>query len=389
MPKVLIPLADGFEETEVIAITDVLRRAGIEVVLAGLHPGQMSSARNIGIIPDDTIDRISTANGFDMIILPGGQPGTDNLNSDIRIKALLMDFNAAGKQIGAICAAPIILAASGLLNGTRVTSHPTCKDKLGNAIYEDKQIVSDGNIITAQGPGSALNFALEIVTNLSGKSVAEAIAKAMLVTDFQQDHDIWNERLFNSTVQALVGALEMKDSYIQGHAKRVSEYSLSIGTKLNLRETELRDLYLGAVLHDIGKIGTEEKLLNKPESLNSREEILIREHPLKGTLFIVGIENLSHIVPTILHHHERWDGLGYPGRLKGEHIPLHARIVGITDSFDAMRSTRSYRPALTKEAAIRELQKQKGTQFDPFLVDVFIECLNESPYEIKDFSYYF
>jgi len=389
MPKVLIPLADGFEETEAMAVVDVLRRAGIEVVLAGLHPGQVNSARNIGIIPDDNLDRTSTADGFDMIILPGGQPGTDNLGSDARIKTLLADFNAAGKQIGAICAAPVILAATGLLNGIRVTAHPTCKDKLGNAIYEDKPVVSDGNIITAQGPGAALSFALAIVTRLSGKSVAETIAKAMLAQDFQHERDIWNEQLFNSTIQALVGALEMKDSYTQGHAKRVSEYSLSIGTKLNLPETELRDLYLGAVLHDIGKIGTEENLLNKTERLNSREEILIREHPLKGTLFIVGIENLSHIVPTILHHHERWDGLGYPGRLKGEHIPLHARIVGITDSFDAMLSTRSYRPALTKEAAIRELQKQKGTQFDPFIVDVFIECLNESPYEMKDFSYYF
>jgi len=98
---------------------------------------------------------------------------------------------------------------------------------------------------------------------------------------------------------------------------------------------------------------------------------------------------LSHIVPVILHHHERWDGKGYPGRLKGEQIPLHARIVSVTDAFDAMMSNRSYREGFSKESAIRELLKEKGTQFDPFLVDVFIECLNESPFEMKDFSYYF
>jgi HD-GYP domain-containing protein (c-di-GMP phosphodiesterase class II) len=181
----------------------------------------------------------------------------------------------------------------------------------------------------------------------------------------------------------------MKDTYTQGHAKRVTEFSLSIGAKLNLEEAGMRDLYLGAVLHDIGKIGTGDDVLNKPDSLNLREETLVREHPLKGTLFIVGIENLSHIVPVILHHHERWDGTGYPGRLKGEQTPLHARIVCIADAFDAMLTNRSYREGLDKQTAIKELQKEKGTQFDPFLVDVFIECLNESPFEMKDFSYYF
>jgi len=388
MPKVLIPLADGFEEIEALALVDILRRAEIGVVLAGLRPGQVVSAHKVGIIPDETIDNVTVA-GFDMIILPGGQPGTDNLLKDFRVKRLLNDFNSAGKIIGAICAAPIVLAEAGLLNGKRVTCYPSYSDKLGNALYEDTPVVSDGNLITSQGPGTAIAFALAVVSRLAGRHEAEAIGKDLLVPDARLEREIWDQRLFNNTIQSLVGALEMKDSYTQGHAKRVTEYSLCIGSKLNLPDSELRDLYLGAVLHDIGKIGTEEHLLNKPEGLNLREETLIREHPLKGTLFIVGIENLSHIVPTILHHHERWDGSGYPGRLKGEQIPLHARIVSITDSFDAMVSVRSYRPALDKDAAIRELQKQKGTQFDPFLVDVFIECLNDSPFEMKDFSYYF
>lgn len=387
MPKILLPLAEGFEEIEALAIVDVLRRAKIEVVIAGLHPGAVSSARNISIIPDTTIDTISS-DGFDMIILPGGQPGTDNLNTDGRIHKLLKEFQAAGKLIGAICAAPIILAAAGLLSGKRATSYPSYSGKLEGAAYEDRTVVTDGNIMTSQGPGTAITFALAIVTRLVGSRTSEEVSKAMLVHDCH-NRDVWNERLFNSTIQALVGALEMKDTYTQGHAKRVTEYSLSIGSKLNLSETELRDLYLGAILHDIGKIGTADDVLNKPESLNLREETLVREHPLKGTLFIVGIENLSHIVPVILHHHERWDGKGYPGRLKGEQIPLHARIVCITDAFDAMMSNRSYREGFDKETAIRELMKEKGTQFDPFLVDVFIECLNESPFEMKDFSYYF
>ena len=387
MPKVLLPLAEGFEEIEALAIVDVLRRAKIEVVIAGMHPGPVSSVRNISILPDTTIDTV-TADEFAMIILPGGQPGTDNLNADTRIHRLLAEFQASGKLIGAICAAPIILAAAGLLSGKRATSYPSYSNRLNGAIYEDRTVVTDDNIMTSQGPGTAISFALAIVSRLSGTHVAAEVSKAMIVHDFH-DRDVWDQRLFNSTIQALVGALEMKDTYTQGHAKRVTEYSLSIGSKLNMNETELRDLYLGAVLHDIGKIGTDDDVLNKPDTLNKREEILVREHPLKGTLFIVGIENLSHIVPVILHHHERWDGKGYPGRLKGEQIPLHARIVCITDAFDAMMSNRSYRDGLDKEAAIKEILKEKGTQFDPFLVDVFIECLNDSPFEIKDFSFYF
>jgi HD-GYP domain-containing protein (c-di-GMP phosphodiesterase class II) len=201
--------------------------------------------------------------------------------------------------------------------------------------------------------------------------------------------EIWNPGLFNSIIQALLGALELKDSYTQGQARRVAEYCLSIGSKLKLPLIEMRDLYLGAMMHDIGKYNTDEDVLNKPDSLNHREETLTREHTLKGTLFVVGINNLRHIGPTILHHHEHWDGSGYPGRLKGEHIPLHARIVAVADAFDAMISNRSYRDGLDKEAALRELVKKKDTQFDPFIVDIFIECLNDSPFEMKDFSYYF
>jgi 4-methyl-5(b-hydroxyethyl)-thiazole monophosphate biosynthesis len=387
MPKVLVPLAEGFEEIEALAVVDVLRRAEIRVVTAGLQPGPVTSARKVSVLPDTTIDTVS-ADEYDMIILPGGQPGTDNLNFDRRIHKLLADFQGADKLIGAICAAPTILSNAGLLAGKRATSYPFYANMLEGAVYEDRPVVIDGNIITSQGPGTAISFALAIVSRLMGVHAADTVSKAMLVHE-SHHHDIWDQRLFNNTIQALVGALEMKDTYTQGHAKRVTELSLCIGAKLNFDETEMRDLYLGAILHDIGKIGTDDDVLNKPDILNRREEILVREHPLKGTLFIVGIENLSHIVPVILHHHERWDGAGYPGHLKGEQIPLHARIVCIADAFDAMLTNRSYREGLDKQAAIVELQKEKGFQFDPFLVDVLIECLNDSPFEMKDFSFYF
>ncbi|HIJ81984.1 MAG TPA: HD domain-containing protein [Desulfuromonadales bacterium] len=387
MAKVLMPLAHGFEEIEALAVVDVLRRADIEVVLAGLVDGPVQSSRKVTVVPDAILDTLNTAS-FDMIILPGGQPGTDNLNADPRIHKLLKDFSAADKLIGAICAAPSILAGAGLLTGKRATCHPGSREKLVPAIHEDQPVVSDGNIITSQGAGTAISFALEIVARLEGRPKADAVAQAMLVPTGASE-TIWDQRLFNNIIQALVEALELKDSYTQGQSRRVAEYCLSVGAKLKFTDLEMRDLYLGAMLHDIGKCNTADDVYNKPDSLNMREETLSREHTLKGTLFVVGIENLSHLGPTILHHHEHWDGTGYPGRLKGEQIPLHARIVAVADAFIAMISKRAYRDGLNRETAMQELFKKKGAQFDPFIVDVFIECLNDSPYDVKDFSYYF
>lgn len=386
MAKVLMPLAQGFEEIEALTIVDILRRAEIEVVLAGLLPGPVAGAHNISVIPDTTIDAVN-AGAFDMIVLPGGQPGSDNLNADPRIHALLEEFAAKEKLIGAICAASVVLAAAGLLNGKKATCYPSYRDQLNGGTYEDTPVVSDGAIITSQGPGTAIHFGLAIAVRLAGRHTSDRISKAMLVQDAPPE--IWSPSLFNSIIQTLLGALELKDSYTQGQARRVAEYCLSIGSKLKLPMMEMRDLYLGAMLHDIGKYNTAEDVLNKPDSLNLHEETLTREHTLQGTLFVVGINNLSHIGPTILHHHEHWDGSGYPGRLKGEQIPLHARIVAVADAFDAMISNRSYRNGLDKETALRELVKKKDTQFDPFIVDVFVECLNDSPFEMKDFSYYF
>ncbi|MDD2732983.1 MAG: DJ-1/PfpI family protein [Desulfuromonadaceae bacterium] len=386
MSKVLMPLATGFEEIEALTIVDILRRAEIEVVIAGLLPGPVSGAHNISVVPDTTIDAINDG-AFDMIVLPGGQPGTDNLNADPRVHNLLNKFAAKNKLIGAICAAPIVLAAAGLLNGKKATCYPSYIDRLHGAVYEETAVVSDDTIITGRGPGTSIEFGLALAARLTNQTISDGISRSMLVPTLQSQ--LWNPGLFNSTIQALLSALELKDTYTQGQERRVAEYCLSIGLKLKLPDIEMRDLYLGAMLHDMGKYNTAENVLNKPDSLSLREETLTREHTLKGTLFVVGINNLSHIGPTILHHHEHWDGTGYPGRLKGEQIPLHARIVAVADAFDAMISNRSYRDRLDNDAALRELVKKKGTQFDPFIVDVFIECLNDSPFEKKDFSYYF
>lgn len=180
MPRVVVILADGFEEVEAMAIVDVLRRADIDTVTAGLHEGPVVSARKVKVIPDTVIDSVRS-DDFDMIVLPGGQPGTDNLNADNRVKELLRSFSQKGKLTGAICAAPFVLANAGVLQGKHATSFPSYKDRLGSVIYEEKTVVEDGNIVTSRGPGTALSFGLAIVARLLTREKAQKIREAMLV----------------------------------------------------------------------------------------------------------------------------------------------------------------------------------------------------------------
>lgn len=200
----------------------------------------------------------------------------------------------------------------------------------------------------------------------------------------------WDPQFVNDLIQVLVSVLEARDSYTQGHIKRVAEISLAIGSRMKLSKIELRDLYAGAILYDIAKgVGTGEETLNKPLPLDQREVAVMREHPFKASLLVVGVDSLSHIMPTILYHHEQWDGSGYPAKLREESIPLHARIISVADAFDAMTSPRSFRPAMNREEAVAEMIRQKEKHFDPDIVDILIDCLEENRHEWKDFSYYF
>jgi protein deglycase len=183
MARVVVVLADGFEEVEAMAIIDVLRRAEIDTVIAGLHEGPVTSARRVRVIADTIVDAIKP-DDFDMIVLPGGQPGADNLNKDVRVKDLIQGFSRRGKMTGAICAAPIVLASAGVLEGRQATAFPTYKNKLGNAVYVEKPVVIDGTIITSRGPGTALAFGLTLVEKLAGVERAVTIRDAMLVTPF-------------------------------------------------------------------------------------------------------------------------------------------------------------------------------------------------------------
>ena len=185
------------------------------------------------------------------------------------------------------------------------------------------------------------------------------------------------QQLFLGTLKVLTAAIEAKDPYTRGHAAKVNEYSKTIGVELALSDEQLEFLQYAALLHDIGKIGIDEKILCKPGKLDEKEWGTVREHPLTGANIIEPIELFSEILPFVIHHHEAFDGEGYPRGLKGSEIPYGARILAVADAFDAMTSDRPYRKAYSVAAAIDEIKKKAGTQFDPTVVEAFLSAIEK------------
>ena len=176
MASVLVPLAQGCEELEAVTVIDLLRRAGIEVVTAGLDEQPVRASRGVILVPDATLDE-ALQKDYDMVVLPGGLPGADYLKKDARIIRLLVQMQEAGKYTAAICAAPGVLAEAGLLKGKRATSYPGSldADSVPGLEYVEQPVVTDGKVITSRGPGTAMDFALELIELLSGKPLRDDV----------------------------------------------------------------------------------------------------------------------------------------------------------------------------------------------------------------------
>ena len=184
------------------------------------------------------------------------------------------------------------------------------------------------------------------------------------------------EKAYMESIETLRYTVEAKDSYTRGHSDRVSAYSVLIGEKLGLPEEDIKTLKIGGLFHDIGKIGVPDSILLKDSRLTDDEYSEIKNHPSIGAHILSNATIFKDVIPIVKHHHERYDGKGYPGKLAGEDIPYLARIAAIADAFDAMTSRRTYRDSLPLDVVKEEIEKNKGTQFDPKLADVFLDILN-------------
>lgn len=222
-----------------------------------------------------------------------------------------------------------------------------------------------------------LDFFVALASNMS-----MAIRNAQLFKELKSELDK-KQQLFMRTTIALVAAIEAKDNYTHGHTTRVTNLSLEIAKRLSLKNRKsvdhkfIESLHIASLLHDIGKIGVPEQILNKRGELTIGERNKIKEHPVIGATILKPIKELEHSLSGVRYHHERPDGAGYPEGLKGDQIPLIASIISVADSFDAMTSNRPYRMALDKDAATKEIKRLANLQFNPRVTEAFLELAQE------------
>jgi putative two-component system response regulator len=199
----------------------------------------------------------------------------------------------------------------------------------------------------------------------------------------RRTEEVRDQLLPFAVASVLTNAIEARDGTLEGHCERLADLAVRIGTEYGLDETELGVLHLGALLHDVGKIGVPDRVLTKKDALTLEERALLRMHPIVGDRLLEPLEALADVRPIVRHHHERWDGSGYPDGLAGAEIPLAARIIAVADSVEAMSADRVYRAALDPDAILAELERGRGTQWDPALVDIVVSFLDSGSLPVE------
>jgi diguanylate cyclase (GGDEF)-like protein len=246
----------------------------------------------------------------------------------------------------------------------------TSSEKANFIISSIKKMCSDG-IVDSVSPSIALGYAIKTNMNKDINTVYKLAEDRLYNNKLVESKSIRS-----SIISSLKKTLEERTHETEAHAQRMKELSVRMGKKMDLYDNELDELSLLAMLHDIGKIAIPDYILGKPDKLTESEWKIMKSHCEIGYRIAAASPELAHIANLILSHHERWDGTGYPQELKGEDIPLLSRIIAVVDAYDAMTSDRSYHAAVSREIAQKELERCSGTQFDPSIIEKFIEVIS-------------
>lgn len=239
--------------------------------------------------------------------------------------------------------------------------------------------------IPTQASLTLLALALSQVVASEGVVGLALFAVPLLISRQFYERYIGLRKAYSDTVRSLVAVIEAKDAYTRGHSERVARYAVEVSRRLGFSDQRVERMELAALLHDLGKVAVRKDVLAKPGRLNEEELAEIRSHPDIGARIIESVPFLSDLVPLISAHHERMDGSGYGAQLVGDEIPLEARVLSVADAFDAMTSSRPYRSPMTVDATVCELRRCAGQQFDPLIVETFIEAVSEGGI-VGDFS---
>jgi HD-GYP domain-containing protein (c-di-GMP phosphodiesterase class II) len=298
-------------------------------------------------------------------------------------------FEVASGPVGQSLRRVRVRAQSSIAGRVARTGKPMIVNDVNKYRYFDRMIDETTGFITRSIICAPLMVhrqiagVIEVLNKRDGSDFNEQDLEAVVSVAATAAMAIENTRLhqtvldaYKSTITTLAAAIDAKDPYTRGHSQRVMKYALMGGKALSLPSDELETLEYAGILHDIGKIAIDVQILNKPANLTPSEWNMIREHPVMGANLLKDIRFLGKASELVLCHHERYDGAGYPAGLKGEDIPIGARLLAVADAFDTMTTSRSYRPAQTVDHAITELYSCSGTQFCPVAVAAFISGLN-------------
>jgi len=261
--------------------------------------------------------------------------------------------------------AAAIVFASGIARPIRVLAQRTHEIAQGN--YQQRVELKTHNEIG------------ELAQNFNVMSESIELAVEQLKKAAHENH-----LLFVNSVRMLAAAIDAKDPYTRGHSERVARYAIGIGKNLQLPEAEMRNLRISALLHDVGKIGIDDRILRKPGALSEEEFEVMKQHPAKGAAIMSGVAQLIDIIPGMKYHHEKWSGGGYPDGLEGEQIPIQARIVAIADTFDAMTTNRPYQKAMELAYVVEKIKSFAGTRFDPRVVEAFVHAVKRGDIQIDE-----
>jgi putative nucleotidyltransferase with HDIG domain len=226
----------------------------------------------------------------------------------------------------------------------------------------------------AESTGVLPEFAIDLSSTTEIRELAESYNRAAVSVRNARES---LQAAYVEFVGSLANALDARDSYTSGHSSRVSQLSCATATAMGLGLEQVKRIRTGALLHDIGKIGIADSLLQKPGRLTDEEFAIVKEHPVIGRRILEGVRGLAPYLDAVELHHENWNGTGYPKGQSGEETPVDARIIHVSDAYDAMTSNRSYRRGMTHEMAIDELLRYSGTQFDPKVVELFVKLPRE------------
>jgi HD-GYP domain-containing protein (c-di-GMP phosphodiesterase class II) len=258
-----------------------------------------------------------------------------------------------------------IFFASGIAGPVRTLAERT--REIANGNYHQRVEVKTNNEIG------------ELADNFNSMSGAIETAIEQLRKAANENH-----LLFINSVRMLAAAIDAKDPYTRGHSERVAKYSIAIGKNLGLGEPDMRSLRISALLHDVGKIGIDDRILRKPGALSEDEFDVMKGHPAKGAAIMSGVAQLIDIIPGMKYHHEKWSGGGYPEGLTAEEIPMQARIVAIADTFDAMTTNRPYQKAMELNYVVDKIKSFAGTRFDPRVVEAFTNAVKRGDISIEE-----